>query len=350
MSGTGSSGFGRGEIDNLTQTDVDRLLQSRGGRPARERHPAVEIVPYNFLRPPRISKDRRAVLNSIFSRFAATVQSMLSSRLRVVMDISCSVEQASFGEYTMSIASPCAAFVFELGSTAQGEGAIDFSTELAFFFIDRIFGGPGDPVRLDRPLTSLERTVMRGIADRVLVSLQEAWAEHLGLEPKVLGFESTPDLLRIANAEDNVLVVNMEVRSGNTSGLIVCCIPLLALEGFLSEKTSARQAVAPGRAAMLGQFRKTIEERLRAARVELAVRFPPLRLSAREIAELKVGQIIATTQPIDGPVELHINGQRRFRGVIGDNQKALGFRITEPTDRATVGALDRPTRGRIRTA
>ena len=94
---------GRSAADALTQKDIDQLLQDAGGS-ARARRMAVEVLPYNFLRPPRISKERRVQLESIHSRFALSVQSMLSSRLRVPMDVSCTVEQATFSEFVLSIA------------------------------------------------------------------------------------------------------------------------------------------------------------------------------------------------------------------------------------------------------
>ena len=50
-------GGGRSEADALTQKDIDSLLQSSAAGAGVQRRPAVEVLPYNFLRPPRISKD-----------------------------------------------------------------------------------------------------------------------------------------------------------------------------------------------------------------------------------------------------------------------------------------------------
>jgi flagellar motor switch protein FliM len=72
----------RSESDALTQKDIDQLLKSGPGAAGRSRQPAAEVVSYNFLRPPRIAKDRRVQLESIYARFALSLQSMLSSRLR----------------------------------------------------------------------------------------------------------------------------------------------------------------------------------------------------------------------------------------------------------------------------
>ena len=55
-------------LDGLSQKDVDSIL--RGAMPAVPAPAGPEILPYNFLRPPRISRDRRATLEGIHNRFA----------------------------------------------------------------------------------------------------------------------------------------------------------------------------------------------------------------------------------------------------------------------------------------
>lgn len=340
---TGPTFGGGREADALTQKDIDQLLQGAGSGGARGRKAAVEVIPYNFLRPPRISKDRRIQLESIFARFALSMQSMLSSRLRTPMDVSCTVEQATFSEYVLSIANPCAAFVFNLGTQEGGQGVIDLSTDLAFFMLDRSFGGPGESTSVQRGLTPLERTVARGFTEKLLSLFQEAWQDHIAFRPEIAGFESTPDMLQIASHEDNVLVVNLEVKTGQFTSLVALCLPLLALEAFLGEKLMARgqsrQVATPAQKTM-------VETAVREAQVDLVVRFPLIRLAARDVAGLKIGQIIQTTQPIDGPIELHINGARRFVGQLGQYRRTLGLRITEPAP-AMIVPTARATRGRI---
>ncbi|MBL8989259.1 MAG: flagellar motor switch protein FliM [Gemmatimonadetes bacterium] len=343
MTGPGFGG-GRGEVDALTQKDIDQLLQGAGSAPpGRARKTSVEVIPYNFLRPPRISKDRRVQLESIFARFALAMQSMLSSRLRTPMDVSCSVEQATFSEYVLSIANPCAAFTFSLGGVEGGLGALDLSTDLAFFIVDRSFGGPGEVSRMERGLTALERSVARGYVDKMLVLFREAWQDHIPFTPEIVGFESTPDMLQIVSHEDNVLVANLEVRAGQFSTLVALCIPLLALESFLGDKTAGR---APARHTATQAQRGVVEGVIREAQVDLVVRFPLIRLSAREVASLRVGQIIQTTQPTDGPIELHVNGARRFLGQLGQYRRMLGLRITDAVS-PVPATPTRAARGRI---
>jgi flagellar motor switch protein FliM len=337
--------------DFINQTDIDSILRGAGGPAV-----AVEVVeaqPYNFLRPHRISKDRRSTLTNIYTRFAVSMQALLSSRLRLPTDVVvASVEQATFGEFIMSLGNPCAAFVFSIGNGNEFQGVLDLSIDLSYQLIDRMFGGPGTREAgsgrdLSRPLTQLERLVLKGVADRTLAFLGEVWDEHLPMQPTQVGFESMPDALQIASREDNVLVTNIDVRAGDFSGLLTVCLPLIALEAFLQEKRAVGLRTARVHEAERQASRVSVEHSLRVASLPVTARFPLFSLPARDVAALQVGQVIHTGYPLDVPLEVHVNGRRRFLGLPGRVRRALGVRITTVFPPRQPDPASRSARARI---
>ncbi len=332
--------------DTFSQKDIDSLL--KGAAPAVAPEQQIEVIPYNFLRPPRIAKDRQALLNGIYQRLAVSLQSLFSSRLRSPVDvILSSVEQATFAEFIFSLASPCAAYVHDLGDKVGGQGVIDMGNDLSYYLIDRLFGGPGEAVDLKRPLTLLERTVVRGVADKVWALAAEAWGDHLTFAPEYVGFESSPDALQIANREDNVLVANIEVKAGSFAGLITMCVPLMSLESFLQEKPTRHFHNVKSSPAEREQTRRNVEQLLRISQLELTARFPLFQLKARDVSKLEVGQVIHTGHPYDVPVELHVRGQRRFLGTLGQSRKYVGLRISQQLHPQRPDGTPRSSRGRL---
>lgn len=331
-------------MDALSQKDIDSLLKGS----ALPEVPAapVEIVPYNFLRPPRISRDRRATIEGIYSRFAVSLQSLLSSRLRVPCDVVVtSVEQATFGEYILALGNPCAAFVFDLAG--GGQGAMDVGTDLSFFLVDRMFGGPGEGSAAGRALTPLERLAVKGIADRALGFLAEAWQDHLALDPVPAGFESLPEALQVASKEDNVLVANLEVRASAFSGLLTICIPLLALEAFLQEKPAAVRQVGRASPSERAADRAAIEQSVRIATLPVVARFPSFQLRTRDLAGLRAGQVIQTGLAMDAPLEVRVNGRLRFHGTPGQVRRAMGVCISEVLPPGIPETISRSRRARV---
>lgn len=314
-------------MDALSQKDIDSLLQ--GAAPAEPVAAPPEVTPYNFLRPPRISKERRATLEAIHTRFALSAQALLSSRLREPADVTLSsVEQATFAEFLLSLGTPCTAFIFRLGDRSGTDAVIDLGTGLSYHMIDRLFGGPGDAGDVGRPLTALEQTVVWGVVERLLQLYRDAWGELLPMQPGVIGYEATPDTLQITNREDNVVVGNFEIRTGGLTGFMTLCLPLVALEGFLQEKGRALMQAGRPPAPERAQERSLIEGSVRGAQVPVAVRFPPLRLRGRDAARLRVGQVMHTGRALDTPVEIHLNGIRRFLGTLGQSAGFVSAAVT----------------------
>ncbi|MEO8633734.1 MAG: FliM/FliN family flagellar motor switch protein [Gemmatimonadales bacterium] len=332
--------------DVFSQADIDSLLKgstSGGMVPG-----AVEVIPYNFLRPPRIAKDRQALLNGIYQRIAVSLQSMLSSRLRTAIDVTLSsVEQATFAEFIFSLATPSAAYIYQLGDRVGGQGVLDLGSDFSYYLIDRLFGGPGEAQDMKRALTQLERGVVRSVADKTWGVVAEAWADHLTFTPVYNGFESSPDALQVANREDNVLVANIEVRAGGFSGLMTMCIPLLALEAFLQEKPTRHSHTVRASASEREATRQILEQALRGARLDLRARFPLFHLKAREVGNLEVGQVIHTGHPSDVPVELLVRGQRRLLGTLGQSRRYVGLRVTHFLNSQRSEGLPRIVRGRV---
>jgi flagellar motor switch protein FliM len=323
-------------VDFISQTDIDSILQGTSvsalARPAQ-----VEAETYNFLRPHRISKHRRSTLNVIYSRFAVALQALLSSRLRQISDVTvASVEQATFSEFIMSLSTPCSAFLYDLGDGSGFQGVLDLGNNLAYHLIDRMFGGPGSTRDLNRPLTQLEHLVLKGVVEHALTYFSEAWQDHWALKPKIVGFESMPDQLAVASRADNVLVVNIDVKTPGFSGLLTICLPLIALEGFLQEKRAIVTRSAHTTEAERQAARSAVETSVRAAQVPISARFPVFTMRARDVAALQVGQVIHTGYALDVPIEVHVNDRQRFLAAPGQVRKAAGIRITEviPIDHA----------------
>lgn len=338
-------------MDALNQQDIDSMLtagSSRNRAATRRGGPAVgplEVVPYNFIRPSLISKERRAILNAIHARVGLSLQSFLSSRLRQATDVAVvSLEQVTFGEFVMALSEPCATFVFDLGEKVSAQAAVDIGTEFAHHLVDRLFGGPGEPLSSGRALTPLEQSVLRGLVEPFMRFLQEAWGEHLPMVPVTLGFEGIPGTLQVANRDDNVLVANFEIKSGTGVGLLTVCIPLAALEGFLQEKKIGH-LMTGNRSRMEDRAtaRRNLEVTVRQVGLPVTARLRLFGLSAAALARLVPGQVILTPHNAESDLELLINGSTRFSGRIGQHHGHFGVRIVQQCE----GMPSRNPKGRV---
>ena len=324
--------------ESLSQQEIDLLFGgSAATRPAPvPRAQRIDVQVYDFRRPNRISKDRMRALEAMYGLLAKSLESWLTSRVREQVEIMLlGVEQFSFGEFLLSLPTPCNSYVFDIADSGGQQGVIDFGREFAYFVVDRFLGGNGVPAVLDRALSPLERMIVRLVADRVQTLLSEAWQDHVRLELTLNRFESIPDMLQIANREDPVLVANMEVLAGGHRSSLLLCLPFAVLEKFFTSSGFSRVRVVPGTARDRAADREAIEETLRSTHVSVSVRLPAVRLSMRDLSSLRPGGVLLTGLAPDTEAEVLVSGKPRFRGVAGRVGRKVAVRITavEEADR-----------------
>lgn len=318
--------------DSLSQSQIDALLGRGAGGAAAPVVPVsqgVDTQLYDFRRPHRISTDKMRSLKGLYESLGKSVEGWLLSRVRGDVQVSLQgVEQYSFGEFTLSLPTPCASYTFDIKNTGGQGGVIDFGTDFAFFLVDRLFGGSTDVAVPHRALTPLERMSVRSIADRVLGYLGESWREYVDMDLTLAGFESVPDMLRVANRDDPVLVATYEVRAGANSSLLICCLPFAVLEKFFAGGTERRSTIL-GSEEERAENARLAERALRTTRIAVAARLPQFRLSLRELLSLQQGSLVATGIPRTAEIDVLIGQQRRFQAAPGRVGPALAVRLTD---------------------
>ena len=314
--------------ETLSQNDIDRLLGG-GARLAPHSAAALDVQVYDWRRPHRVSKERLRTLEAMYERLVKSLEAWLISRVRGQIEIRLqSVEQFSFGEFTLSLPTPCSSFVFEIAGTGQ-KGVLDVGPEFSYYVIDRLFGGEGSGSVLMRALTPIERMAVRSIADRVAALLQEIWQDHVPMEINITAFESSPEILQVVNREDPVLVANIELTAGNATSLLLVCLPFSVLDKFFTSSGQQRTALLTTNEVERETTRQRSEAALRATKVALTACLPEFQLSMRDIARLDVGTVIPTGIPKESRVILRAGAQERFIGHPGRVNGNLAVRIVD---------------------
>ena len=329
--------------ETLSQDQIDQMLGG-GARPAggsAARRPSSEVQVYDFRRPHRVSKERLRSLEAMYERLGKTLEGWLIGRVRGQVEVRLqSVEQLSFGEFILSLSTPCASFIVDVHDSGGPQGVIDLGPEFCGFLIDRLFGGTGTPAPLTRALTAIERDAVRGTVERLLSGLSEIWQDHVPLQLSIAGFESAPEILQVARKEDPVLVASIEVHAAGTSSLLLACLPFAVLDKYFATSEQRRVNAGTGSEREREQNRELTESQLRATRVPVSARLPEFRMTMRALGSLAVGGVISTGIPRDATLEVRVGAQDRFRAAPGRVGRRLAVRVL---DSAGPAAEERPT-------
>jgi len=323
--------------DTLNQSEIDRLLGGGGGSAldlaAAGRKPAAvqhEVQRYDFRRPHRISKERLRTIEAMYERMVKGLESYLMSRVRGQIEVRLqSVEQFSFGEFTLSLPTPCCSYVVDINGKNGLQGVIDFGSDFAFFLVDRLFGGGSAPTMLSRPLSALEQDAVRIVADRTASIVRDTWCEVMPIELATTSFESAPEILQVSAREDPVLVANIEVDATNVASLIMICLPFAALEEYFTSADTRRVSSTAKSKEELRMQRKQTERSLRRTSIPVAARLPEFRLTMRDLTQLAPGSVINTGLSASSLLNVTVSGQPRLVATAGRSGGKLAARITD---------------------
>ena len=335
--------------DTLNQTEIDRLLGGAAGSApelaasGRKSAPmSQEVQRYDFRRPHRVSKERLRTIEAMYERMVKNLESFLMSRVRGQVEVRLqSVEQFSFGEFTLSLPTPCCSYVMDINGHNGLQGVIDFGTDFAFFLVDRMFGGGSAPTVMNRPLTALEQDAVRIIAERAASIVRDMWQEVMPIDLQISGFEAAPEILQVSAREDPVLVANIEVSATNITSLIMICLPFASLEEYFTSADTRRVSSTTRSPEELTTQRRQTEKSLRVTSVTVAARLPEFRLSMQDLSQLVPGSVINTGLSANSLLNVTVAGQPRLVATAGRAGGKLAARITDGrmSDNRITGSL-----------
>ncbi|TVR58065.1 MAG: flagellar motor switch protein FliM [Gemmatimonadales bacterium] len=314
--------------DSLSQSEIDALFGTGGSPRTSGRSSASgELRRYDFQRPSRISKEQARTLRAIYGLVTKGLEGWMAGRIRESVSLELeNVEPLSFGEFTLALPSPCAAYILSLSETEASPAVIEMGREFAFFLVDRLLGGAGELDVPDRSLTLVERAVLQVVVERLAQQLQEAWQDYVPMDPRVVGFEAIPEMLQVTNAEDPVLVAHVKVTVEEVSSLLLICLPFPALEKFLSGGTGRKLSTARGTPEERKKERLHLAEHIRRAGLTVSAHFPAFNVPLGVLSELKVGEFLSTGLNPETELEVRVANLPRYgarAGREGDQRAVL---------------------------
>jgi flagellar motor switch protein FliM len=245
-----------------------------------------------------------------FAEFASASLSNLLS-LPVVM-ARAAVNRVRMAEYGARIPQPSMIYHLRLGSDGP-EALIQLGAGMVLAMIERLFGGPVVSPVNERSLTPIEKSVLKRVVQKLAADLSRAWARFRHVEPEILSAESQPELIKMAVAPMEPLsLITLEVRLADTAGLLSLAYPEEFIASVFGMAEASEEASSDEKKGGAGPPRQAITERLKTARVPITIILGRARLKLKELAGLKIGDVIRLETPVGGPLEASVAGTPKF--------------------------------------
>ncbi len=322
----------------LDQSEIDALLASVQAKadqqtedgpnlpPAAGARRALDVHPYDFKRPRRVSNDQIRALASIHEVFARNFGVTLSGFLRSIIDVRvASVEQLAFNEFIQALPNPTG-FVILQAPPLEGQMCLEISPLIIFPIIDRLLGGNArNPFIPQRPLTSIEWGLILRIVEEALDHLSEVWRNLVDAQFEVHATESNPQLVHIVAPSEVVVFISFEIRFGQNVGTMSLCVPFNTIESVLAHLTSQSWFYKPKVATSVQQQR--ILRNLEKSRVLLSACLGRATIRLSDLRRLQAGDILQLDKPIDRDLIVRIHGRNKFAARPGQHRGRRALRL-----------------------
>ena len=317
----------------LSQGEIDALLSaiSTGEmkiEDAKSDEQEKKVKKYDFKRPDKLSKEQLRTIHMIHETFARLNTTMLSAQLRAAVQIQViSVDQLTYEEFTRSIPEFTIMGIFDTG-ILEGNAIIELNPSIAFTVIDRLFGGSGEFIEINRELTDIEMTIIEKMVLKLLGNMKEPWENIIEMNPRIEQIETNPQFVQIVGPNEMVVLVTFEVKIGNIEGMMNICLPAPMIDPIIN-KLSAQYWFSAIKKEKTEENFVAIKERLNKVNVPFIVKLGGTTITVSELLRLKNGDAVVLRQDINKPLDVIVGNNIKYKAVPGKEGNKMAVSIVE---------------------
>jgi flagellar motor switch protein FliM len=310
----------------LSQQEIDSVFQNLRGTQA-ERATAKRAVAFDFRRPDRIAKSQLRAIHQLHDNFVRNLVSSLSAYLRSYLIVNLvSVEQLSYSEFLECLPSPTC--IASLGlKPYDGNAVLEMNSSLIFPILEILLGGDGKlQFNSQREITEIEQVLLDGLFRLILRDLHEAWKFVTNIDFSIDTIETEPQFLQILAPTEAVVAVAIEIRIGESMGMMNIAMPSIIIK-MMRQKFDQQWTLR--KSASTEQEQARVLTLLKNAELQSEVLLTGPQLLLRDLMNLEEGDVLGFQFPAARPLELVLNGQRKYAGEVVTTGQRAAFRISE---------------------
>lgn len=300
----------------LTQEEISALVKGiEDGKVdvAGDKSAGREAVPYDFSGQHRGFQAEMPALQLANENFSRSFRQNLYAVLRKGIQVSVPQAQTKkYGEFLQGFPAPASLHVFRM-EPLRGQAVLAVEPQLIFSFVDIFLGGSGKgtaPAE-GREFTAVETRLVHKVVTQALKDLEKAWSPIQPLTFQYLRGEKNPQMAAIADPNDWVLALPIQLEMEQPLGAIAVCLPWSLLEPLKDKLCGIQKKKAPEPDP---RWVERLAERLKTSEVEVVVEFGKGQVKAQDLLGLKAGDVISLNKDLAAPLVVKIQGVPKFLG------------------------------------
>ena len=297
----------------VSQQGIDAMMQETSTEEAPAKESGQQTYkPYDFRNPVRLLKDQTKTLRLIHDTFSQAAEIAVSAALGSELNLELiGLEQSSFQDYVDSLPKPSCIAIYDM-LPLHGYGLLQIDSEVMFPLIEKMLGGPGQELQIDRSFTDLELAITKKILELFLMKLRAAWSYVMDLSLQLKEIQTNSSFVRVVSLREMCIVANMSISAGGANGSMSVCLPYVNLEPIaskLSNETMSNRHSAKQTEGVKANHERNFKE----VSMDVTAILGSMELTMAQLLFLKSGDILNLNQRIGSPVDLLVGDQVKFK-------------------------------------
>jgi flagellar motor switch protein FliM len=323
----------------LSQAEVERLLAQVAEQESKatvvksdgevQSHDKESIQAYDFRNPAYIAAGQMRKLRIEHEQYLDRLSALLSIYVRMEFGLQMSkLQTISYSRFTENINNPAHLVLFKI-EPLRGICILDINPRLGLTIVDRLMGGNGHAPTQGHELSEIESALLEHVIQMFVGEWCRHWNKFQELTPVIIGHENSGQFLQTAHSDTMMLVMCIEARLGECLEQIQIAFPYATIEPLLRHLNDLIEAELAARQPS-PELKPRWNPELEKARIALTAEWPALEMTARDLANLKVGDVLPLEPEIVNHVRLRLAKSPKFVGRLGTQHAKWAVEITQP--------------------
>jgi flagellar motor switch protein FliM len=322
------------EIDKLLAQTIDQsavpdrpiLIRADGTRADDLGGAPAKVENYDFRHPAFLSEIELRRLRLLHEDFIRYLSARLSLFLRMEFGLKMArLTTSTYAKFTDSLPSPTHICLFKT-EPLVGVGVLDINPRLALTIADRLLGGRGHSVKAERYLTEIEMGLLEDVISIVLEEWCNQWKTEQDIHPLIIGHENNGRFLQTSPRDAIVLSLTLEVSFGDCTEQMQIGVPYYTIEPLVKKMQARRQKDAAF--AKVEKQKASWSNAYNHIGVPIRAEWEGFEVALREVAALRVGDVVEMPQSVLQQTRILMNGSPKFVGTVGIEANRVAVQIT----------------------
>lgn len=265
-------------------------------------------------------------LDIILDAFCRNYSISLTNQLQRTFSITrVSMENCEYQEYLAKRKTPGAIGMLSMVPLPHNSLLV-FDRQLSYSMIEVMLGASSqlDPLQLDRPLTTIELSILKTAMRDACLDIDKAFKPLLNLQAALVKIENNTRLVSIAELESEVLVGTFHLKVDDLTGEIDLVFPIMTLDPLRDKLRELLMVDVTTR----DTWKESLENAIKRTTVDIVAQSGAVILTIEKILRLEKGDIIQLDYDPNSPLKILVEDQLKFNAIPGTSNGRKAISIT----------------------